>query len=260
MTIDNAIVLIEKARKLAKTNDMNAEKVYLTAIEELKTPLNTDQEKAYLWTTQAEYLVFRSQYIFANETIEDSRNKQIEALRLLNKTSNLNNDLKEKVAPNIRQIINQIITIFGCILPEEKNKIHVSCPIRIRNTGAGKFGFSIGMYYEQAVCSICGRDILNDAECIHNEGIEYDGKRCYIIPKNIVMDHVAMTENPKDPNCKILEVCFPISDFYEGFTEEEIKEKELKKLPFVCNICKNEKITPTEIDLEKFFNMQHLEL
>jgi hypothetical protein len=260
MASKHTITLIKKARFFAKSNNVaKAEKFYLQAIGDLKPSAYNDQRKAELWTTEAEYLIFKAKFLTDNETVEDSRKRTADALRLLHKTSKLNIQFKTNVNNEIRQIIDNSILAIGCILPENENQVHVSCPIRIRNTGVGKIGFSSGMFFEQAICSICERDVL-DPECSHIVGEKYDGKECYTTGKGLTIDHVSMTENPKDPNCKIEDVWFPKKDFYEGLPKEEIEKKEKEKLPFVCNICRIQKVKPTEIDVVTFFKMQHLEL
>ncbi len=260
MSTKEVIVLLQQAREYAKLNNLEeAEKAYLQTIDNLKLKADTEQGKAELWTTKAEYLLFRANFLRGDEKKENSRERFIDALRLLFRTSNLNATFKKTLDPKIKQLVNQTISIFGCILPEDEKGIHISCPIRIRNTGAGKIGFSAGMYFKQAVCSICKRDIL-DPECTHNVGETYNGKKCYTSHAGLTIDHVSMTENPKDPNCNITEIWFPKKDFYEGFSKEDIERKEKEKLPFVCNICKNQKNEPKEIDIVKFFKMQQLEL
>ena len=260
MADKQTIDLIQKARNLTNSQEIRkSKKAYLKAIKNLKKSVNTDQDKAELWTTEAEYLMFNAKFLSPNETIEDSRKRMISALRLLYRTSKLNSDFKKQIDPKIREVLDNTISTFGCIIPENEKQVHVSCPIRIRNTGAANMGFSAGMFFKQATCSICKREIL-DPDCNHIAGEIYEGKTCQVIQEGLTIDHVSMTENPKDPNCGITEIWYPKKDFYEGFTEQEIETKERKKLPFVCNICKLNKIKPTEIDIEKFFKMQHLRL
>jgi len=261
MTFEKVRKLTEKARNLSSSNlPFQAEEAYLEVIDILKTTNKTNSEKAMLWTTKAEYLNFRATFLLEGETVEDSRKRLLEAIQLLYKTSKLSKNYKSQVEPNITKLIKHTIIARGCIIPENGETIHISCPINIRNIGAGQIGFSIGLYYEKAACSICGLDILLDSKCNHIIGKKYGDQICHIKAENLVMDHVSLTPSPKDPNCKITELWIPKRDFYKDFKKEELQEKERKKLPLICNICKLKNIDPKEIDIIKFFQMQNLVL
>jgi hypothetical protein len=149
--------LIANARTFAEKDDYyNAKKAYQKVIGKLKATTQTEQNIAELWTTQAEYLNFRAKFVFSGESVEDSRRRQIESLRLLNNTAKLSNQMKEKISPKIRESINQLILILGCIMPESDTQVHVSCPIRIRKTGAGKLDLVLGCF----MIKLCARYVV----------------------------------------------------------------------------------------------------
>jgi len=253
--------IIAKARSLIKEKKLKkAEDEYKKAISILEKRLDgSDKSKAELWTTKSEYLNFRCSFSYTDEPFEDSRRRRHDAIRYLYKASQINEKYSEKVAPNIRKLVNETINVWGCIIPESDTTVTFSCPIKIRNMGAGKFGFSVGMFYKRALCSICNLDML-DEQCSHVPRNTYEGKVCTLIPDGLELDHVAMTTRPKDPRCLILSLSDSKKEFYEHFSEEQIKEKEENALPLICSLCKEVGIDPSEISVEKYFEMQGLDL
>lgn len=252
--------IIEKARNLVKEKKFDeAEKEYKNAISILEKRLDgSDKSKAELWTTKAEYLNFRGSYSKKGEPFEDSRRRRHDAIRYLYKCSKLDGYSRE-VSPSLRKLINETIRVWGCIIPENNTHVTISCPIKIRNMGAGKFGFSVGMLYKRALCSICRQDVLDEG-CNHVPGNTYDGKVCHITRDGLEVDHVAMTTSPKDPRCLFLSIDIPKKEFYEHFTEKQTRNKIQNNLPIVCSFCREGGIDPSEISAQKFFEMQGLSL
>lgn len=249
-------VLIQTARELAKKKSvLEAEKKYLEAIDKLEKKNESSKSKAELWTTKAEYLLFRSSFTLKGEEFEDIRKRRIEAIRLLHSTVKLGLDY-ENLKPRIKKVIDETILSIGCIIPETETHIQINCPIKLSHMGAGEFGTSVGLSYKKAECSICGFDIFKDSRCTHELGKMYNGVVCRIIAKGISLDHVALTKSPKDPNAKITNLSIPKEEFYDNFDPEEIKRKNKEGLPMICSLCKQLNINPKEIDAEKFLSMQ----
>jgi hypothetical protein len=257
---DEIAQLIEEARILKNRDIMETEKKYLEAVDKLEMKKGESKSsRAEFLTTKAEYLWFRSSFLLENESLQDSRNRMLEALRLIYQTTKLDTEYKKHFEQKIKEMIISIILNIGCIIPEDETHVHINCPIKIRNMGTGEFGFSIGMFVKKLECSICGHDILSD-ECSHEPGNEYNGKKCISVAKEIVLDHFSITKNPKDPNSRFTSLSIPKKEFYEDFPPEEIKGKIENNLPLICSLCRETKINPNEIDIDLFFKMQGLEL
>lgn len=261
----NALEIILKSQKLAKEGAViEAEKGYLEAIELLKNTVSVNpstRAKAELWSTEAEYLVFKANFIKKGETISDARNRLVSAIRLLFRTSALTPEYAEYYAPKLNKLVSQAILVFGCILPDDERKVYIECPIRLKNMSAGNWGFSIGLFSKKAECSICERDILNDSLCKHVVGQSYGGKVCKIKYNGVKLDHISLTDRPLDPDAGITMLTIPKGEFYEraNFKPEEIKLKEKTNLPIICSFCKEQGIDPHEISPKIYFKMQHIE-
>ncbi|MGA3404445.1 MAG: hypothetical protein ABSD49_01785 [Candidatus Bathyarchaeia archaeon] len=253
--------IIAEARNLAEKRSLvDTEAKYLAAIAELEKSEDSVSGKAELWTTRAEYLSFRSNFITDGETIETSRERKLDAIRLAWKAAKLGKEYESMLMPKVNNLVKTTILGLGCVIREDDSHVHIECPIKIRNMGAGQFGFSVAFFYEKATCSICGRDVVKDMDCPHIPGEEYDGERCLINPENLHFDHVAMTKRPKDSNTGITVLSIPKDEFYSDFTEEQIRKKKEFGLPLVCSLCKSEGIDPSEISVDKFFQMQGIDL
>lgn len=50
--------------------------------------------------------------------------------------------------------------------------------------GGIKKEVSVGCAIGKSVCSICGKDYYNDADCSHRKGMNYEGKNCYVKLEN----------------------------------------------------------------------------
>ncbi len=251
---------IQSARNSIKEKRFEeAEHNYLDAIKllgDLNEKESNLKTKSELWTTQAEYYWFNANLL--KDNLQENHKYALKAIALLLKTSKLDNKfgcLNEK----IKQIIDKTILRFGCIIPETNEGMLIACPIKISTMGAGQFGFSPAFFIKEAECSICGKNILDDS-CGHIPGETYEGKQCLNIIHKVDIDHIALVKNPKDPNAKITALTIPKSEFFEGFSEEELKLKEKHNLPIICSHCKLNKRDPTEINVKKFFEMQKIDL
>lgn len=60
---------------------------------------------------------------------------------------------------------------------------------------------SSGMIVHKQECSICGCDY---DDCEHLIGKPYMGKFCYIIARDIELDHVSIVETPADKCCRVV--------------------------------------------------------
>jgi len=249
------------ARNLAKRNFLHeSEQKYLLLITELDKSANTVSGKAKLWSTKAEYLWLRSQYFTNGEAIESSRERKLAAIRLLWQTASLGALYESKFKSDAKSLVKETILSVGCVVPEDASGVRIECPIKIRNMGAGQYGFSLGAFYEKAICSICGRDVVKDMNCPHIPGEKYAGQECRIKRENFKFDHIAMTTRPKNANTGITMLSIPKDEVYSNFTREQIRKKQTFGLPFVCSLCMKEGVDPIEIGVEKFFQMQGLTL
>jgi hypothetical protein len=261
MTPQAVFQTILDARALAKRGLVgDAETTYLQAIAELEKNTDSVRGKAELWSTKAEYLWLRSQFFTNGETIEDSRQRKLSAIRLLWRTARLGEEFEERLGAETRNLVKETILSVGCIMREDDSHVHIECPIKIRNMGAGQYGFSVAFFFEKAICSICGRDVIKDTGCTHIPGQEYNGKQCRIKPENLKFDHVAMTTRPKDSKTGLTALAIPKTEVYSNFSEEQVRRKKRFGLPLVCSLCMKEGIDPTEISVKKFFQMQGLSL
>ncbi|MCX7113609.1 MAG: hypothetical protein NTX45_26675 [Proteobacteria bacterium] len=59
---------------------------------------------------------------------------------------------------------------------------------------------SSGMIVGKQECSVCGEEY---GSCDHLAGKPYMGRFCYIIAKEISLDHVAIVEHPSDKRCRV---------------------------------------------------------
>ncbi len=59
---------------------------------------------------------------------------------------------------------------------------------------------SSGMIVGKQECSICGEEY---GDCNHLVGKPYMGRFCYIIAKELSLDHVAIVEHPADKRCRV---------------------------------------------------------
>lgn len=59
---------------------------------------------------------------------------------------------------------------------------------------------SSGMLVGFQECAICGQDY---DDCEHLVGRPYMGRFCYIIARDVALDHVAIVEHPADKRCRV---------------------------------------------------------
>lgn len=59
---------------------------------------------------------------------------------------------------------------------------------------------SSGMIVGKQECSICGAEY---GDCNHLVGKPYMGRFCYIIAKDLSLDHVSIVEHPADKRCRV---------------------------------------------------------
>lgn len=62
--------------------------------------------------------------------------------------------------------------------------------------------FSSGMLVRSQECSICGQEY---EDCDHLIGKPYMGKFCYIIARDIDLDHVSIVKQPADKRCRAIQ-------------------------------------------------------
>jgi hypothetical protein len=255
---------LKRAREALKNNEtIRAENLYSKVIAKIERKThNVEFQTRQLWTvklwvTKAELLFFRSTRPLEADTFEESRKKRLDCLRYLYKCSKMNNDLFSKYYPILQKYAKDTILKFGCILPESNNHVDVSCPIYLRQTPIGNLGTSYAIKYDKAKCSICGRDMLDDA-CDHVPGESYDGKECHMNVEDFEALHVILTKRPKDPQAGITRISYPKKDMYDKLPPDELKRKIKYNLPLVCFLCRDKQIDPTEITPDGFFSMQDL--
>jgi len=65
---------------------------------------------------------------------------------------------------------------------------------------------SIGGRAEQAFCSICHQDLINEGMCEHWPGNEYDGETCHVILGDISFIEVSFVNVPADSNAMVINI------------------------------------------------------
>jgi hypothetical protein len=82
---------------------------------------------------------------------------------------------------------------------------------------------SAGLTYSSARCSVCHEDI---SMCEHIEGYIYCGRVCSMVNlEDVVMNHVALVENPKDRRCVLTSI--PWDDVErDSMTHEVVRQQE----------------------------------
>ncbi len=65
---------------------------------------------------------------------------------------------------------------------------------------------SVGANTDKAVCSICKTDWLEDGQCDHRPGRDYEGKRMFIVAGNIAYDEYSFVNRPADRHSGVLEI------------------------------------------------------
>jgi hypothetical protein len=163
---------------------------------------------------------------------------------------------REKIDSIIANTLQNTIEVFGCVIPETENHYIIKCPIRIRNSYG--FGVSPSIIRKNPKCSICGKNPTDPEQCIHIEGVNYNGEVCRIIFENISLDHIAIVKRPKDPRCVPEKVFIRKEDMNKTFSKEEMEIKERERNPLYCHLCQKMEIKP-DIDLPTFFDLQKID-
>jgi hypothetical protein len=271
--ISEVEVLLKSAREHLINHDISkSESLYQKAINIInkKIPSVDFHLKLSLtmklWTTKAELLYFRSTNPLGDETFEDCRNKRLDCLRYLYKCSKVNDYFYSVFHPRLMEYIKDTICRFGCILPEIDKNVVVTCPIYLRRLDKDSeipfhsMGTSIAITYEKGICSICEKDMLDD-DCEHVPGELYNGETCIMTVEDFEVDHLALVNHPKDPMAALFtNHSFSVSEALEKLPEQERARKIKYDLPFICFLCKDEKLDSSELTPEHFFKMQNLKI
>lgn len=265
--------LLNSARREAQNRNIaHAEKTYLKVIEGIEKKIRSlDFRKMELWTielwvTKAELLYYKSINPLKGESFKDCLQKRLDCLRYMYKCTKVNDYYHSIYFPRLKEEIKDTILRFGCILPESGNQVVVTCPIYLRRLDRDSeipwhsLGTSVAMTYDKTSCSICQRDMLDD-QCDHVPGEMYDGKQCIILIDKFDIKHVALVSRPKDPQAALFSsYSYSVAEGLDRLSEEDRTRKIKEGLPFVCFLCRDEKLDSSELSPEHFFKMQNLEI
>ena len=87
---------------------------------------------------------------------------------------------------------------------------------------------SIGATTNQAICSICGTDIINEGYCGHMKGEEYDGEEAHWITGDVFFNELSWVNQPADSNAFVVDIdtskTFAMSDTEESLHNKNIHE------------------------------------
>ena len=252
--------LILDARKAAQEKNWDkADEFYTQAIISLEKRRRSSLEanEAYL-SAKAECLS-RWPYIQSKESFHQFRQRIFDAIRYLYECYNLKGKESNNCFNSIRFLIRQYIKIYGCSICETKHHVVMSCPIQLNSDSFGSLGTSIGAFYNKAVCSICGLDLL-DEKCIHIRGKIYNNKECIPVIKDYQIAHIALVDRPKDPAARITDVFYPREMFLEKSNIDLSKIDLDQKINIHCTRCRDENIEPELITPELFFKIQGLSI
>lgn len=87
---------------------------------------------------------------------------------------------------------------------------------------------SIGATTNQAICSICGTDIINEGYCGHMKGEEYDGEEAHWITGDVFFNELSWVNQPADSNAFVVDTdtsqTFAMSDTEESLHNKNIHE------------------------------------
>ena len=151
-------------------------------------------------------------------------------------------------------------------LPEINKNVVVTCPIYLRRLDSDSeipfhsMGTSIAITYEKGICSICEKDMLDD-DCEHVPGEVYNGKICIMTVEDFEVDHLALVGRPKDPMAALFtNHSFSADEALKKLPEQDRARKIKYGLPFICFLCRDEKLDSSELTPEHFFKMQNLKI
>jgi hypothetical protein len=270
MSLENEIIeIIEAARQCITQKDYKgADGKYQKAVFLSKDRF--DKESCpWNWLShlsiKAEYLQFRGKISFEDDDWNTLRNNFFQSIVLLHDCLVIAKENSFTISSSIQENINTAITqftqVYGCTIPETATHYIFKCPFKVNEYMASlgyPTGLSPGIIIQKPVCSICGRRVY-DSKCHHIPGAVYDDKLAEIIPGEIRIDHVALTDNPKDPRCKCYLLAVPKSDIDQQFSDDEIRMRKDMGAPLVCNICKDRGALPKDVDYETFISNQTLD-
>lgn len=252
--------LISDARKAVEKKDWDSvDNLYEKAIHILEKRKNHSREtKEAFFSANAEYLCIKP-YLPDRESFEDFRNRILDAIRYLNECYKLNGKESDTCFSDMYSLMNQFIKLYGCYFAETDHHIMMGCPIQLNSDNFGSLGLSIGAFFDKAICSICELDIL-DEKCDHVVNQMYGNKKCILKLSNYQIAHVAFVDRPKNNKSKITEIYYPKEVFLEKQNLDVSKFRLEDKLNVRCTRCREEKIDPTIITPELFFEMQGLSI
>ncbi|MDP3541136.1 MAG: SEC-C metal-binding domain-containing protein [Elusimicrobiota bacterium] len=176
----------------------------------------------------------------------------------------------EKYRMQLHAYGRQVHDLFGCQLGMDKGSYAVSCPVMLSHS---QMGFSIGASAKK-ICSICGEDMFEcqhvkgrqyDAviatrahdvcnicakkECAHEVGAKYDQIMAFSFVTDIVLDHIAIVQNPDDPLCVVQSQTLTQRDLLGMLPESEHSKFIYGSSPVQCHhcrVCDGAPRTPTD--------------
>ena len=105
--------------------------------------------------------------------------------------------------------------------PCNRLKVKVTDKDAIEKIKDGRYKtVSIGGRAEQAFCSICHQDLINEGMCEHWPGNEYDGETCHVILGDISFIEVSFVNVPADDEAMIINIVDDESSM-EGVSHKE---------------------------------------
>jgi len=89
-------------------------------------------------------------------------------------------------------------------------KLHITDPDAIQKILDGRYlTLSIGGSTNEARCSICNKNIVEEGWCGHLRGRKYDGKEAYWILGDMEFEEISFVNVPADENARILSIDTP---------------------------------------------------
>lgn len=89
-------------------------------------------------------------------------------------------------------------------------KLHITDPDAIQKILDGRYlTLSIGGSTNEARCSICNKNIVEEGWCGHLRGRKYDGKEAYWIIGDMEFEEISFVNVPADENARIVSIDIP---------------------------------------------------
>lgn len=82
------------------------------------------------------------------------------------------------------------------------------------------------------VCNICAKK-----ECAHEVGAKYDKIMAFSFVTDLVLDHIAMVQNPDDPLCVVQSQTLTLQDLLGMLPESEHSKFIYGSTPVQCHHC-----------------------